>query len=75
MQERLKWKLFKDKSCELVRNPKRKAGQRGGQVGGRAECELDGSEEEVEVLARPGRSSGWVHGPSQRKGCVGVSGP
>lgn len=29
MQERLKWKLVEDKSCELLRNPKRKAGQRG----------------------------------------------
>lgn len=32
MRERLKWKLFEDKSCELVRNPKCKAGQRGIQV-------------------------------------------
>lgn len=55
-----------------MRNPKRKAGGEGAdEFGGRAECEFDGSKEEVEVLARPRRSSGWLRGPSHRKGCVG----
>lgn len=58
MQEGLTWKLFEVRIGE-------KSEQRGRQVvqkvGGELECEFEGSEEEVEVLAKTCWASG-IHG-------------
>lgn len=74
MQEILKWKLFEYKSCKIFEKRSGAKVQTSSteQVDAgwrRAECEFEGSEEEVEVLAKPVRSNGSMVHPNV-PGCV-----